>query len=143
MNYETFCHRCGGAVLLVCALVLTACDPQSSSETQAASPMPAVPSLDFLEDMAAADAGASAEAAAVGGIAEGEVMDIGPIGSQMSELERLTFALQSYYDDAELPAINSFEPLVKRRLIKSVPVAPPGMKYVIDLKRMEVRLEKE
>lgn len=60
-----------------------------------------------------------------------------------NEAERLTWALRAYYDDPNRPAITSFEPLVKARLLKSIPVPPPGKKYVIDLKRAEVRLENQ
>jgi len=64
-----------------------------------------------------------------------------PTFAGKDETERLTAALRAYYDDPNRPAITSFEPLVKARLIASVPVPPPGKKYVIDLKRGEVRLE--
>lgn len=58
-----------------------------------------------------------------------------------NEAERLTQALRAYGQDPNAPAVTNFEQLVKVRLIPSVPVPPPGKKYVIDMKKIEVRLE--
>lgn len=60
----------------------------------------------------------------------------------LNDLERLTYALRLYYGDPNRAAINSLEPLVSERLIRSIPSAPSGQKYVIDLAKCEVRLER-
>jgi hypothetical protein len=61
-----------------------------------------------------------------------------------TEAERLTRALQDYYtrNGAAAPPVTGFATLVKAEIIKSVPVPPPGMKFVIDKKLLAVRLEK-
>ncbi len=59
----------------------------------------------------------------------------------LDETQRLTYALQLYYGDSSAPAISDFQPLVQRNLLAKVPVAPAGKKYVIDLSKLEVRLE--
>ena len=59
----------------------------------------------------------------------------------MNEEQRLTYALQLFYGDSSAPAISDFQPLVDRKILAKVPVAPAGKKYVIDLSRLEVRLE--
>ncbi|MBI3192233.1 MAG: hypothetical protein HYZ36_06160 [Pedosphaera parvula] len=53
----------------------------------------------------------------------------------------MTQALRTYGQNPNAPAVTSFEQLVQARLIPSVPVPPPGKKYVIDMKKIEVRLE--
>lgn len=68
----------------------------------------------------------------------GSAVDVGT--EHMTQEQRLTYALQLFYDDPNAPAIHSFEPLVQRQLIASVPVAPAGKKYVIDMSRIEVHL---
>ena len=59
------------------------------------------------------------------------------------EVENLNQALRDYYtrNGAAAPMVTSFETLVKARVLKSVPVPPAGKKYVIDTKKVEIRLE--
>lgn len=69
----------------------------------------------------------------------GAAVDAGT--EHMSDVQRLTYALQLFYGDSSAPAINNFQPLVDRKILARVPVAPAGKKYVIDLSKLEVRLE--
>jgi hypothetical protein len=60
------------------------------------------------------------------------------------EAEKLTKALLDYYDrgGADVPIATSLEALVKAGYLKSVPVPPPGKKYVVTTKYpFQVRLE--
>ena len=60
----------------------------------------------------------------------------------LSELGRLNWALEMYHvAHIESPPLANFDPLIKAKLIKEVPPAPPGKKFVLDGKRWEVRLE--
>ncbi|MGV3756371.1 MAG: hypothetical protein ACO1QS_13400 [Verrucomicrobiota bacterium] len=61
--------------------------------------------------------------------------------AHMNDEQRLTYALQLFYGDSSAPAITDFQPLVERKILARVPVAPAGKKYVIDLSKLEVRLE--
>ncbi len=65
--------------------------------------------------------------------------------STLTEVERLNQALQDYYvrKGAAAPPVTGFGTLVSAGIIPGVPVAPPGMKYVIDKKLLAVRLEKQ
>lgn len=69
----------------------------------------------------------------------GSALDAGT--DHMSDVQRLTYALQLFYGDSSAPAITDFKPLVDRKILAKVPVAPAGKKYVIDLSKLEVRLE--
>jgi len=61
--------------------------------------------------------------------------------SHLNEEQQLTYALQLFYGDSSAPAISDFQPLVDRQILAKVPVAPVGKKYIIDLSKLEVRLE--
>jgi hypothetical protein len=61
--------------------------------------------------------------------------------SHLNDEQKLTYALQLFYGDSSAPAISDFQPLVDRQILAKVPVAPAGKKYVIDLSKLEVRLE--
>ncbi len=63
--------------------------------------------------------------------------------SGKNDAEKLTWALRSYFQDPNRPGITSLEPLVRDGVIKSIPEAPSGMKFVVDMKMCEVRLEKK
>ncbi len=71
--------------------------------------------------------------------ATGSAVDNGT--EHMNDVQRLTYALQLFYGDSSAPAITDFQPLVERRILAKVPTAPAGKKYVIDLSKLEVRLE--
>ncbi len=60
----------------------------------------------------------------------------------LSEVERLNWALEMYHvAHLESPPLTSFDPLIKAKLIKEVPKAPAGKKYVLNGPAWEVRLE--
>lgn len=131
------------------ALMLTACSSKEEASLTAipAPPAPAAaldvtggvtppPNLAVAPPTAssATPAPTYAEAAAAG-----SAVDKGT--EHMSDVQRLTYALQLFYGDSSAPAISDFQPLVERRILAKVPVAPSGKKYVIDLSKLEVRLE--
>lgn len=65
-----------------------------------------------------------------------------PTYAGANEAEQLTGALRDFYtrNGADAPLVTSFDTLIKARLIKSPPVPPPGKKFLIDMKTVEVRL---
>jgi hypothetical protein len=116
---------------------------KSDEGVPATAPLPPAPELSFSADPAMPDDGAPPDPGTPQMAREGtSVIDDAGL-EDASELERLNFALATYFEDVNRPAIDSFEPLVKLRILKSVPVAPPGMKYVIDMQSVTVRLEKQ
>jgi hypothetical protein len=133
------------------ALVLTACSPKDETPLTAI-PAPPAPSaaLDVTGGVQslppammpvapppnATAATPPAEAQAAAG---GSAVDKGT--EHMTDVQRLTYALQLFYGDSSAPAITDFQPLVERRILARVPTAPAGKKYIIDLSKLEVRLE--
>ena len=126
-------------LMLLPALLLTGCTPTEPTATKVTPSASApLPSLGVVTDTPPPPGPApNGIAAAQPAPAEDSV----PTFSGTSEAERLTWALRAYYDNPNRPAVSSFEPLVAVKLLKTVPVAPPGKKYVIDMKLCEVRLE--
>jgi len=130
----------GLLALLVAELALAGCGskdspatPEAASTPQSSSSMPAL--------------AAPAEAPPPPGTA----VAAAPVPSQAAEVpeyeganetEKLTAALRDYYtrNGATAPAVTSLDALVKAGILKSVPAAPPGKKYVIDAATVEVRL---
>ncbi|MEW6303941.1 MAG: hypothetical protein AB1705_10750 [Verrucomicrobiota bacterium] len=70
----------------------------------------------------------------------GDTDEIAPSG--LNDLERLNWALGVYFANSEAPAIKTLDPLMQAGLIKKIPQAPAGLDYVIDMSRLQVRLEK-
>jgi hypothetical protein len=121
------------------------CSPKEPEITQTADFVPSMPDISLQADSAEApEALAATEPGSLPLASEDAPVLVDNIGIEdASELDRLNFALHTYYEDSSRPAITSFEPLVKARLIKRVPVAPPGMKYIIDPNGAMVLLVKE
>lgn len=138
-------------LLGMAALMLTACTPTEDASLTAlpASPAPqasfdvtsgvqtlAPVAAPALTPPGAASAATMPETAAP---AVSSALDNGT--AHMNEEQRLTYALQLFYGDSSAPAISDFQPLVDRKILAKVPVAPAGKKYVIDISKLEVRLE--
>lgn len=141
--------RIGSVAWLIMSVALVGCSretPAPAKVTPKASPtsMPSVaagqaPSTEVAPPPSTGSAGTAPQAAP----AQAATGD-GTIGApiDLSELERLNWALGMYHiAHIESPPLANFEPLVKARLIKEVPKAPPGKKYVLDGPKWEVRLE--
>jgi len=136
-------------LLGMAALMLTACSPSEDASLTAppASPAPQASfdvtgGVQTLAPVATPAPPGAAPAAAMPETAEpatSSALDNGT--AHMNEEQRLTYALQLFYGDSSAPAISDFQPLVERRILAKVPVAPAGKKYVIDLSKLEVRLE--
>lgn len=131
------------------ALVLTACSPKEDAPLVAV-PAPSAPTVAIdvtggnqpPPNMVAAPPATATSAAAptyAEAAASGSAVDNGT--AHMNDVQRLTYALQLFYGDSSAPAISDFQPLVDRRILAKVPTAPAGKKYVIDLSKLEVRLE--
>ena len=58
----------------------------------------------------------------------------------VDDLERLTHLVRRYAIEQQQVPRNLFE-LVSLKYLEAVPIAPPGQKFVIDRKKVEVRLE--
>jgi hypothetical protein len=56
------------------------------------------------------------------------------------DLERLTHLVRRYAIEQQQVPQNLFD-LVSLKYLEAVPLAPPGQKFVIDRKKVEVRLE--
>jgi hypothetical protein len=133
-------------LLGMAALMLTACSSKDDASLMAP---PAIPAPQAAFDVTSgvqtvtapvmAPPGATADVAMPAAPAVSPALENG-VG-HLDETQRLTYALQLYYGDSSAPAISDFQPLVQRNLLTKVPVAPAGKKYVIDLSKLEVRLE--
>ncbi len=58
----------------------------------------------------------------------------------LGDLERLTHLVRRYSIEQQQVPQNLFD-LVSLKYLETVPIAPPGQKFVIDRKKVEVRLE--
>ena len=58
----------------------------------------------------------------------------------VEDLERLTHLVRRFSIEQQQVPQNLFE-LVSLKYLETVPIAPPGQKFVIDRKKVEVRLE--
>lgn len=137
-------------LLGMAALMLTACSSENEASFTAT---PAVPAPTAAFDatsgvqslppttMTMAPPGTMGSSAipAASEPAGGSALENGVSG--LNDEQKLTYALQLFYGDSSAPAITDFQPLVDRKILAKVPVAPAGKKYVIDLSRLEVRLE--
>ncbi len=139
-------------LLGMAALMLTACSSEDDASLTAlpASPAPqaafdATSGVQTLPPVVAPSMGppaTTASAAVPQPAAEAPASSALDNGTaHMNDEQRLTYALQLFYGDSSAPAITDFQPLVERKILARVPVAPAGKKYVIDLSKLEVRLE--
>ena len=130
-------------VLLLLGLALSGCGQKETPALQSAPKAPpvAAPAVPALTSPPAAPPPPGAAKAAAIVSAPAEV----PSYEGKDEAEKLTAALHDYYarNGAAAPMVTSFDTLVKARVLKSVPVPPPGKKYVIDTKNIAVRLENQ
>ena len=135
-------------MLGMAALMLTACSPKEDASLTAAPAAPAPQAaFDVTSGVQTATAPpvtappGSTAAASMPTTAEPTTTALDNGVEHLDETQRLTYALQLFYGDSSAPAISDFQPLVQRKILAKVPVAPAGMKYVIDLSKLEVRLE--
>lgn len=137
-------------MLGMAALMLTACSSKEDEASLMAPPATPAPQAAFDVTggvqtasappvVAPPTAAASASMAPVQEAPASSALDNGV--AHLDETQRLTYALQLFYGDSSAPAISDFQPLVDRKILAKVPVAPAGKKYIIDLSRLEVRLE--
>ncbi len=127
--------------------LVTGC-AQKPTSTTAVSPVAKKTNLNLqLADVVpGVDAPAAPEATAVNSASAAESQaEAGPDipFEGKNDAEKLTWALRAYFQDPNRPGITSLAPLVSDGIIRSVPVPPPGQKFVVDMRLCEVRLVKK
>lgn len=138
----------GCLALLAAASLMAGCSKSAAKKTttaaQRAEPSKSVLSTNIETTDSNTDTSAAPQSilASDAGTDPGAASVVDNSSTTADDSEKLTQALRLYYGDPNRPAVSSFAPLVQARLLTKVPQAPSGKKYVIDLARCEVRLEK-
>lgn len=131
-------------VMLLCGLVLAGCGKKEAPPPSepAAKTAPTSGSVEKLIGDAAPPAPAPVPGAETTAPAAGQTAASGDPGSPADALKTLNAAIKFYVERENAPP-KTLQDLLEGGGLKTLPVAPPGMKYIIDRPTLKAKLVKK